>query len=115
MGITINANDIDDAANKLGLRRLPTDIRITWRRSDELTDFGRIPAPGCIVDATNVPGEEVKRCFKSSAEAVKYLAALFQKHDDCAKDARAQHAKRERENALRAKYEARLRGNQSLV
>lgn len=99
--LTIQAENVRDAASKLDLGYAPADIRITWRRGDIMTsDYGRNPEPGCIVDATSVPGEEVKRCFKTAAEAARYIAKMLKKHDDAVKKIRAEHVTRER-NAKR--------------
>lgn len=107
MSITITANDVHDAANKLDLRHAPCDIRISWRRSDEMSDYGRIPMPGCIVDATSIPGEEVKRSFKTYGDAVRYIAAMLKKHDVRVKEFRAEEEKKRRNRARLEKSQQR--------
>lgn len=97
MPITIQAENVHDAADKLNLGPARADIRITWRRGDAYSDYGRNPELGCIVDATSVPGEEVQRSFKTAAEAARYIAKMLKKHDDWAKKTKAERAKHERE------------------
>jgi hypothetical protein len=97
MPLTIVAENLYDAAEKLGLRDKHAPIKIEWRSGD----FGYRMAHevGCIVDAVGMPGQEVKRVFTTSREAVRYIAGLLKLHDDAARKHKADEAKREREQA----------------
>ncbi len=50
MPITINAENIHDAAEKLGLREPRSDIKISWRRSEKHFDYQTVHELGCIVE-----------------------------------------------------------------
>ena len=99
MTINITADSIGDAASQLGLHDRPADIRITWRKGDPFGDWRPNAEFGCIVDATSVPGEEVKRCFKTEAEAARYLTALLKKHAAWVRDEKRKRAKEAKEAA----------------
>jgi hypothetical protein len=90
MSINITAENVHDAADKLGIERRRSGINITWRRG---ADYGNEPEQGCIVDATDISTEEVKRAFKSSKEALVYIASLLKRHDDYAKEKKAERDK----------------------
>lgn len=103
MAITIVAENISDAANKLGLSGRSAAIKIDWRRGEHY-DYQSKPEYGCIVDATSVPGEETKRAFAKSSDALRYIAAMFKKRDDFVRDDAKKRAHAERLNkALAAK------------
>ena len=100
MSINITAENVHDAMQKMGLSMPRADIRINWRRGDmHLSDYGRIPEPGCIVDATSIPGEEVARSFTSTADALRYITAMLKKHDAYVKTTKEAEAKRLRHEA----------------
>lgn len=102
MTITICGNDIHDARNKLGMGKPRASISINWRSGSPDFDYGRIHEVGCIVDATDIPGEEVKQCFTTSAAAVRYIAGLLKKHDAYAREQKKKRAKEERERIKKA-------------
>lgn len=105
MGITIQAENVQDAAAKLGVESRRRGINITWRVCDQRFDFERLHETGCVVDATDIQGEEVERCFKTSGEALRYVASLLKKHDAYARELKKQHDKRQRELLKKAKGE----------
>jgi hypothetical protein len=106
MALTIQAENIHDAAEKLGLRDSRADISIKWRRGPAF-DYRETPETGCIVDARSVPGEEVARAFKTSAEAVRYIAAMLKKHDQRAKEVKDERARKIKHDARLARALAR--------
>ena len=108
MGIQVTAENVHDAMQKMGVTRPNGDITITWRRVDAFDSDYRIQHEyGCIVDATSFPGEEVKRMFKSAAEAARYIGALLKKHDDKVREMRAQKEKEKRQRARELRQQFR--------
>lgn len=104
MAITIVAEDVHDAASKLGIRAPSGAIVITWRMNQEFRFLdGSNHEPGCIVDAAGFPGEEVKRAFQSSAEGLRYIASLLKKHDDHVRAAKKKREQEERHRIRLAK------------
>ena len=99
MGITVNAETVGDAAHKLGLLNRRSGINIKWRKGSEHFDYVPLQLVGCIVDATDIQGEEVERCFQTSGEALRYIAGLLKKHDAYARDQAKKHRKKLREIA----------------
>jgi hypothetical protein len=77
-------------------------IKIIWRRGESY-DYHTTHEQGCIVDATSVPGEEVKRCFKTAGEAVRYIAAMLKKHDAMVRETKAKRDQEARNKARLAK------------
>lgn len=108
MSVNVTANTVDEAAYKLGVKGRRHGINIEWRKGPHY-DYEPQHEVGCIVDATDIQGEEVKRCFKTSAEALRYIAGLLKKHDDFAKEQRKKREKALREAARKAEHEARLK------
>lgn len=78
MGITITAENLDDARDKLRLREQSWPIKIRFRN----TDYGHEPQPGCIVDAVGAPDQDVPRQFLKSSDALRYIAAIMKKRDE---------------------------------
>jgi hypothetical protein len=76
MAITINADNVDDALAKLRRHEPHYGIKIRWRKGEPY-DFQDRMETGCIVNAVGMPGQEVERSFKTSAEAMRYIASLL--------------------------------------
>ena len=78
MGITINAENLEDARDKLGVRDQHWPIKVRFRRAD----YGNEQLPGCIVDAVGTPDQDVPRQFLKSSDALRYIATIMKKRDD---------------------------------
>jgi hypothetical protein len=79
MGITINADNLDDARDKLRLRETHWPIKIRFVNGN---DYGREPKPGCIVDAVGAPDQEVARQFVKNSDALRYIASILKKREE---------------------------------
>lgn len=107
MGITINAENLDDACDKLRLREQHYGIRIRWRKDNDLSDWGRaMLLPGCIVNAVGLPGQEVEQSFTTAGEALRYLAKLLKMVDATARNEKAKRDQEARNRARLAKAKA---------
>lgn len=95
MSITISAENVEDALDKLRRREPSYGIKIRWRKG-EAYDYHDTMECGCIVNAVGMPGQEVERSFKTYAEAVRYIATLLKMVD-----ARAREQKKERVKKMR--------------
>lgn len=100
MGITINAEDLDDARDKLRLREQHWPIKLRFSNGG---DYGRIPEHGCIVDAVGAPGQDVPRKFAKSSEAVRYVASLLKKRDEYVRAELKRHKAELRKTVKKAK------------
>ena len=78
MGITINAENLEDARDKLGVRDQHWPIKVRFRKAD----YGQQQLPGCIVDAVGAPDQDVPRQFLKSSDALRYIAAIMKKRDE---------------------------------
>ena len=97
MAITVQAENVRDALDKLeSSRRTHYPIQIRWRKGEPY-DYHDTMLPGCIVNAVGMPGQEVERSFKSAAEAMRYIKGLLKLVEDRAKEQKAERQKRERE------------------
>ena len=106
MSVTVTASTVHDAIHELGGHRRVGAIIIEWRKGPyDVSSYLDNHAPGCIVDATAINGEEVKRAFPTSRAAVRYIASLLKKHDADAREQAKTAAKAER--ARRAKSKAK--------
>lgn len=102
MTVNVTAQTVDEAAHMLGIKGRRHGINITWRKGDQW-DYQPQHEVGCIVDATDISGEEVPRSFTSSAEALRYVAKLLKKHDDYARKQKLDREKHLREVAKKSK------------
>lgn len=102
MTVNVTAENVNDAANQLGLQGRRHGINIFWRKGPQY-DYMPQHEVGCIVDATDIQGEEVPRCFASTADALRYIAALLKKHDDYARKQKLEREKHLREVAKKSK------------
>lgn len=93
MGITINAENLEDARDKLNLREQRYGIKIRWRKGESY-DYTDQMETGCIVDARGMPGQEVERSFTTAAEALRYVATLLKVVDARAREQKKERAKR---------------------
>ena len=104
MTITVVANDIHDARQKLAMSGLNWPIKIRFRRDrsyewrDTMADL-----PGCIVDATEITGEEVQMCFKTEREALRYIAKLLKRHADYVREANKKRKAEEKKKEKKGK------------
>lgn len=78
MGITINAENLDDARDKLRLREHNWPIKVRFRHAD----YGHEPLPGCVVDAVGAPDQDVARQFLKSSDALRYIASILKQRDE---------------------------------
>lgn len=101
MTITISAENVDDALDKLRRHEPTYGIKIRWRKGDAF-DFQDSFQTGCIVNAMGMPGQDVERSFKTAGEALRYIASLLKLVDATSKKQKKEREQKER-NAARLK------------
>ena len=99
MGITITAENLADARDKLSLRDANWPIKVRFIENI----YNDEPISGCIVDAVGSPGQNVQRQFSKSSDALRYIASVLKYRDDFVKDKKKSRKESMRKAAKKSK------------